>query len=162
MVAALGIGIVVGLLISQRTVTDDQHVVNKEARIRDAIAANFFDPESVRLTELKVVPISAMKAGGPLPGRVDFVCGNVNAKNRLGGYVGTQAFTGMYAERGQDFLESEDDPLEAERFRRDFGIDVNRSSGPVFVSVTMGERGTTKGDVAYRMCADAETELGGQ
>ena len=66
---------------AQRIVLDDERRINE---IRDSVADIFNDPESVRVR--RVYEISGPSDSSPI------ICGELNAKNGYGGYVGYTTF----------------------------------------------------------------------
>ena len=59
------------------------------AQIQSAVTYDFFDAESARFRNVRAIDVTL--ADGSVVRRV---CGEVNGKNRMGGYVGYQMFGG--------------------------------------------------------------------
>ncbi|WP_139150920.1 hypothetical protein [Halofilum ochraceum] len=88
--------------VDQRIELTDQQVKAIKAGVRDALV----DPESARFGN--------MVAGAKNDGSI-YVCGMVNAKNRMGGYSGATPFIGMILSNGQ-FAPVSLDPSESGRY----------------------------------------------
>ena len=68
--------------------------------IMDAMQRSFIDPESINIEWVSGFAWGYQK---PLIGRRTHgwvTCGNVNARNRMGGYVGSQGFVAVYTPEG--------------------------------------------------------------
>lgn len=66
------------------------------AEIEREVTRDFFDPSSAQFRDVRAVQVTL--SDGTVENRV---CGEVNGKNRLGGYVGFEMFGGKLV--GQDF-----------------------------------------------------------
>ncbi|MCA1337367.1 hypothetical protein [Pseudooceanicola marinus] len=60
------------------------------SQIEDTVTRDFFDPATAQFRDLRAVTVHL--ADGTTETRV---CGEVNGKNRMGGYVGFQGFGGQ-------------------------------------------------------------------
>lgn len=60
------------------------------ANIKATVVRTFFDPESARFRNIRAADVT-LSSGE----QIRRVCGEVNGKNRLGGYVGYQWFGGQ-------------------------------------------------------------------
>ena len=60
------------------------------SQIQATVTRDFFDPESARFRDVRAVEVSLADGN-----RETRVCGEVNGKNRMGGYVGYSMFGGV-------------------------------------------------------------------
>jgi hypothetical protein len=68
--------------------------------VKAAVAKELLDPASAMFRDVRFDPISA-KAHGKVSSSLLSYCGEVNAKNRMGGYVGYKKFYAAEEEPGQ-------------------------------------------------------------
>lgn len=71
---------------------------NLEAQVHEALAGALVDPASAQLRNVRVAEL------------MDTICGEVNSKNRMGGYVGYRRF--VYIPLTQEILIEETDPTD--------------------------------------------------
>lgn len=74
--------IVASLMLVALTGCDQVELYRFESAAKDAMRANMVDPDSAQFRELVIRHRDGMR----------ILCGEVNAKNRMGGYVGFRPF----------------------------------------------------------------------
>lgn len=111
---------------------DTEAVVTK---FKQLLTQNFFDPDSAKFRNLTGYGFAGSEPGSlmvfPDTGTLITVCGEVNAKNRSGGYVGYRRFFAVYSMDKASIEEPSDEPSLQELNDRRYGDGGVVCKGPV-------------------------------
>jgi hypothetical protein len=86
--------------VSSANATVREPTKNELGLILAKLQEEMLDPESTRLTKVKVNTNYAVGTDA----KATYVCGMVNAKNKFGGYVGASPFFGIIPANGKKFI----------------------------------------------------------
>jgi len=107
------------------------------ARAQEQVSKDLLDPASVQFRNVRRAPPPTRADDNPPPA----VCGELNAKNRLGAYTGFRRFVAVLGEPPNSWVYDPTKAAEIDQFRAD-GVDENL--------VIQMQLGLDSGEALYR------------